>query len=90
MGSSKTVSSSSSLIFSVLKMLCRAWHKGAAKREQQKKKTRRIIKPPPVIEIFDNLNWLQMVDMEGDDPDYMDSDVELIPRPIQRARRRRG
>ncbi len=34
-------------------------------------------------------NWLYVHDEAEDDPTYEDSDIELIPRPIQRPRRRR-
>lgn len=45
----------------------------------------------PLFEVFDApINWLDLpvADNEEEDPDYVDSDIELIPRPIQRARRR--
>jgi len=40
------------------------------------------------IQVFDTFQFILDDDVE-EDPTYEDSDVELIPRPIQRARRQR-
>lgn len=74
-----------------LNLRCRrAWRKGAAKRDA--KKARQLSKPVALgaFQVFDlPPNWFEFQDGVEDDPTYEDSDVELIPRPIQRARRRR-
>jgi hypothetical protein len=69
-----------------------AWRNGAKKREILKKKPQRnrTIVSLGTIHLFDAPEtWLHQ-DNSEEDPTYEDSDVELIPRPIQPVRWRRG
>ncbi|KAF8203231.1 hypothetical protein BJ912DRAFT_348772 [Pholiota molesta] len=69
-----------------------AWRDGAKKREILKKKPQRnrTIVSLGTIHLFDAPEtWLHQ-DNSEEDPTYEDSDVELIPRPIQPVRWRRG
>ncbi|KAF8971511.1 hypothetical protein BDZ97DRAFT_1247172 [Flammula alnicola] len=68
-----------------------AWRDGANQREQRK--ARHAGKPIislGTIRVFEMPGeWIPLEDNMDEDPTYEDSDAELIPRPIQRARRRR-
>ncbi|KAF8168279.1 hypothetical protein B0H34DRAFT_684939 [Crassisporium funariophilum] len=76
-----------------------AWKKGAADRARKKASgPRRARTFVPSVQVFDietihealgNGRWVQVGDNVDEDPTYEDSDVELIPRPIRRVRRRR-
>ncbi|KAF9535509.1 hypothetical protein CPB83DRAFT_888214 [Crepidotus variabilis] len=69
------------------------WKKGSAKRERKKARRPRSFIPVRTFGFLDHLEQLQLpADDLNEDPTYEDSDVELIPRPIRRARRgrRRG
>ena len=57
------------------------------KKMQQTAKPRLSLGTVEIMDVPDN--WLYVHDEAEDDPTYEDSDIELIPRPIQRPRRRR-
>lgn len=70
-----------------------AWRQGAAKRERKRARSSRTFIPVRAFGFLGQSEQLEIpVDDLDNDPTYDESDLELIPRPIRRARRgrRRG